>query len=168
MHVHIRSLFAVPAVLVSLALVGCVGSVDEGSTQESDSEHSTQSQTAVTSCKGTGCDGKSPDATGCGADGTTVASCNVVSNGQIVGNVAMRYSKTCGAIWTHTTSNVAEYLHADVLTPSGGASSASPGATTGYKSAMEAVFPLQTGRSSGYVGAYYGDLRSGCSVTHSF
>jgi hypothetical protein len=168
MHVHLRSLLVVSVAVASFAIAGCMGSVDQPSASESDSEHAGQSQSAVTSCHGTGCNGLSPDSSGCGADGTTVASCNVVSGGFVIGTVALRYSHVCGAVWTHTTSKSASYLRAEVRTPTGFSEDEPPTPVIADKSTMQAVFAGQTAKASGYIGSYLNDLRFGCGTSHPF
>lgn len=72
-----------------------------------------ESTLAVT-CSGSGCNGKSPQTTGCAADGTTLRSNTIRDSdtGAAIGRVELRSSAVCKTRWSRTTS----YIGATLIT----------------------------------------------------
>jgi hypothetical protein len=67
----------------------------------------TASIVSAATCYGSGCNGKSPQTTGCSADGQTAAWKYIKnSSGTNIGKVEHRWSDTCQASWSRVTSYI--------------------------------------------------------------
>jgi len=160
MHaIRVRSLsVAFVTSAFTFVLAGCSGSWEPTSQEGPPQEHVGESQAALATCYDNKCDLIYPEAGGC-TDGVTVASSPIFNNyGQQVGNIAIRKSAACDAMWGHVTSTANEWLRVDFTrsAPFATTQVQSSTATTGQKSEMLGVDIGATYTAKGYVGNAFG------------
>lgn len=146
-----KRLFSLP--LVSLLLLTML----LGFVAASGSAHAAtkSAQAAMTSScmqnpNDTNCNGQDPVTSGCGADGVTLTSIALGTNG----TVAVRYSSTCHSAWAHAVSSIGvTTIQATIGRKSDGRSYSTPFLqATAAKSPLIYVSPFDQVQACAYIG----------------
>ena len=137
------------------ALTGCMapGSDEEAKADDAESEVGATEQ-ALAGCFGNGCNGKDPSL--CEADAYTVASTTIVGSAPS-SKVAIRYSPSCRAAWTRTSTDYGTaYLRSEMTRAGFVTQAASPTPVAALRSFMVGALPGTQLTAVGRIGPQYG------------